>query len=104
MRTILFFFLLKMSHPLPSLCSSISSYNSTKSICDDTILPNNRKRWDDSQFAIDLCDDGYKSISSQSATSLKEKLKSSKLLFHQTDKISVKISLLLRKIKSIKSL
>lgn len=44
------------STTLPSLCSSISSYNSSLS---NTITTQKqpRKRWDDSQFAIELCDD-----------------------------------------------
>lgn len=44
------------STTLPSLCSSISSYNSSLS---NTIATQKqpRKRWDDSQFAIELCDD-----------------------------------------------
>ncbi|KAL7326201.1 hypothetical protein PS15p_208576 [Mucor circinelloides] len=44
------------STTLPSLCSSISSYNSSIS---NTLTTQKqpRKRWDDSQFAIELCDD-----------------------------------------------
>ncbi len=44
-------------HPLPSLCSSISSHNSsTKSISIDSTSSNRKKRWDESQLAIELCD------------------------------------------------
>lgn len=70
------------TYPLPSLCSSLSSHNSSSKslppqqphhpINDDVDNTNGqnvggkaddkrqRKRWDDSQFAIDLCDDNYK--------------------------------------------
>lgn len=53
------------STTLPSLCSSISSYNSTLSTT-TTTQKQPRKRWDDSQFAIDLCDDHLLKIKSNS--------------------------------------
>lgn len=72
-------------YPLPSLCSSISSCNSATTA---------RKRWDDSQFAIELCDDNLlaidtnKSSSTHNSHSLKQKIiNSSNKLFHHTDSI-----------------
>jgi hypothetical protein len=62
------------SFPLPSLCSSISSTKTT------------RKRWDDSQFAIELCDDNLVTIdisNTSTSNSLKQKIiNSSNKLFH----------------------
>lgn len=51
------------NYPLPSLCMTLSSANSsTKSLSlkndDNSIIPDNKaRRWDDSQFALELAED-----------------------------------------------
>lgn len=110
------------TYPLPSLCSSLSSHNSSSKSLDNK----QRKRWDDSQFAIDLCDDNATTTTTTTRTtkSLKDKIlksfhsnheqkqqhntrspsNSSSLSSHSnSSQISVKFTLLLRKIKSMKS-
>lgn len=79
------------STTLPSLCSSISSYNSSIS---NTLTTQKqpRKRWDDSQFAIELCDDHLLTPKNSSNHSQKnEHLHRSKAAKNLKKKLSIKL-------------
>ena len=127
------------TYPLPSLCSSsmTSRNSSTKSLPlvqqqngeNDVFnaakkvsrqqmelsnhtkpTPKQKKRWDESQLAIELCDDSYKSIKSMSSThtsrtakSLKSKIFNAKLFqpknTHHSSIIPIKLTLLINRMK-----